>query len=162
VTQACPDDRGRAAVYEAEEQAFGGTALDDTVAFTVLARLGGDVVTGPWWSAAGGPAVNVLPARADAASSTARAGTGTATVRIAAPQCTAATLAHELAHVLAGVGHGHDARFRAAHVDVAELLGGHAAGAQLRAAYQDFGLAVSPRPWPPPMRAEGDSFTVVT
>ncbi len=158
----CEGDRGRAAVYEAEEQAFGGTDLDHPVAFAELARLANQVVTGPWWTSAGGPPVDLRPARVDAASSTARDGAGTATVRIAAPQRTPGTLAHELAHVLAGVGHGHDARFRAAHVDLAGLLGGAAAAARLQAAFRDFGLDVAARPWPPPVKAEGDSFLVVT
>jgi hypothetical protein len=162
MSDTCGQDRGRAAVYEAEEQAFGGTDLDCSVAFAELVRRVHDLVDGPWWTAAGGPPVDVRPARSDAASSTARDGGGVATVRIAGPQCTTATVAHELAHVLAGVAHGHDARFRAAHVDVAAVLGGATAAAQLQAAYREFDLPVAPRPWPVPLKAQGDSFVVVT
>jgi hypothetical protein len=148
-------------VYEAEEHAFGGTDLDRDVAFTEVAALAERVLAGAWWPSTGAPPVEVRRARAGAIGSTARHDATAATVRIAAGQCTAATLAHELAHVLAGVGHGHDDRFRAAHVDLAAVLGGAVAGRRLRAAYRDFALGLSARAWPPPVLAEGDSFVVV-
>ena len=45
-------------------------------------------------------------------------------VALATGQRDVATLAHELAHALAGVAGGHDARFRAALVDIVVVLAG--------------------------------------
>ena len=82
-------------------------------------------------------------------------------MRIAPGQHTLGTLAHELAHALAGVTHGHDASFRAAHVDVCALLADRAAAASLVAAYAQIGLTVGRRRWPPPVRACGRSASRV-
>jgi len=79
-------------------------------------------------------------------------------IGIAAPQATIATAAHELAHALAGVGCGHDATFRRAHLDVVELITnldrssgrGMVHVDQLKQAYGAVGLAVGKREWPQP------------
>ncbi len=71
------------------------------------------------------------------------------------------TIAHELAHLLAGVDHGHDERFRAAHLDVVALLAGTRAASMLAEAYSAFGLSAGRRAWPAPQRASGDTFVIL-
>jgi hypothetical protein len=159
--RACGVDRGREAVYAAEEATFGGTELEDRCAFSELVVVAANVVRGEWWREAGGPPVEVVAARADARSSSARADPDNVAIRLAAGQLDKATLAHELAHVLAGVDHGHDDRFRAAHVDVVAVLAGSAPAAVLAGSYAAFGLVVGPRAWPPPTRGSGNSFVIV-
>ena len=83
-------------------------------------------------------------------------------IRVAAGQCTSATLAHELAHALAGVDHGHDAVFRAAHVDVVRRAGRPAR--RRCAARPRTSTSASRRragAWPSPVRVTGDGFAVV-
>jgi hypothetical protein len=158
------DDEGRTAVYAAEEAAFGGTDLDGARSLDELVAAGTALVTGPWWRTAGGPDVRFAAARRDAASSSARverAVRGSVEIRLAAGQRTTATLGHELAHALAGVARGHDATFRAAHVDVCALLGGGRAASMLAAAYAEGGVAPGARRWPSPVRVIGDGFVVV-
>jgi len=158
----CRDDRGREAVYAAEEAAFGGTTLDEARPFGVLRARAGSVVNGAWWRRAGGPPVELVAARPSARSSSARSGSdGRSVVRLAAGQLDELTVAHELAHLLAGVEYGHDERFRVAHVDVVALLAGSDAARTLGEAYRTFGLELALRPWPPPVRAEGDTFVIV-
>jgi hypothetical protein len=158
----CGDDRGRAAVYAAEEAAFGGTTLGEPRPLTVLRARAGSVVNGDWWRRAGGPPTDLVSARPSAGSSSARSGSaGRSIVRLAAGQLDELTVAHELAHLLAGVEHGHGERFRVAHVDVVAVLAGSAAAGRLAEAYRTFGLALALRTWPPPVRAEGDTFVIV-
>jgi hypothetical protein len=160
--RSCPDDRGREAVYAAEEAAFGGTSLAEREPFAELQARADGIVRGVWWNRAGGPPTEVVAARASAQASSARsADPARAVIRLAAAQLDEATVAHELAHVLAGVGHGHDERFRAAHVDVIAVLAGSGPAEALAAAYRAFGLVIGARTWPPPVRAEGDSFVIV-
>lgn len=156
-------DRGRAAVYAAEDAAFGGTDLDRPVPFDDLARLAAGVVASDWWVACGAPPVEVAGAPG-ASSSSARGGTGTGPgvlIRLAPPQWTAGTVAHELGHALAGVARGHDGCFRAAHVDVVAMIAGAAPAAILAEAYLAHGVPPGERPWPPPERARGQGFVVV-
>jgi hypothetical protein len=80
---------------------------------------------------------------------------------LAAGQHDVGSLVHELAHALAGVDRGHDERFRAALIDVAGLVVGPAAAASMAAALRQLGLSVAARPWPPPVRLEGDRFLVL-
>ena len=106
--------------------------------------------------------MELVPARRDAASSSARPSTGRGVVvRLATGQLTALTVAHELGHALAGVASGHDERFRAAHVDVVALLAGAGQGDALRRSYDDHGVPVGCRAWPPPHRHRGPGFVVV-
>lgn len=155
------DDRGREAVYAAEEVAFGGTTFGARVPMSQLERRVRMIVEGDWWREAGGPAVDVFTARASACSSSARFDGSRAIVRVAAGQVDEATVAHELAHVLAGVHHGHDELFRAAHLDVVALLASAAVASRLGEAYAAFGLVVGTRTWPAPTRWTGDTFVVV-
>jgi hypothetical protein len=149
-------DAGRTAVYAAEVAAFDGTDLETVVGIEAVTAAAYRVVADPWWP---GPRVEVRPARSDARSSSARDGAADRVViRISAPQATIATVAHELAHALAGVDAGHGPRFRRAHLDVVAVItnppGPGARGAlhvdQLAAAYAAAGLTVERRSWPSP------------
>jgi hypothetical protein len=156
-------DRDRSQVYAAELAAFDGTDLEDVVGFAAVERLVERVLVGEWWP---GGSVDVRAARTDAQSSVTRCGVDEASraeVRIAAPQATVATAAHELAHALAGVDHGHDATFRRAHLDVVQAITnldridarGQLHVTQLNREYAAAGLDVGERTWvAPPDRGE--------
>jgi hypothetical protein len=157
-----PHDRGRAAVAAVEDAVFGGTDADVATDRDVLhTRLAG-LVAGAWWQACG-PPVTVTTPRRSTRSSTARSRVGETPVeiRLADPQLTVATVAHELAHALAGVAHGHGEPFRAAHVDVTAALCGAGVGERLADAYAAFDLTVGARSWSAPWKYDGDSFRVV-
>jgi hypothetical protein len=155
-------DRGREAVYAAEEAALGGTDLDRTVSFRDVQGLTAGVVAGAWWASCDAPTVSVVGARSDASSSSASSDGRTGVlIRLAPSQCTASTVAHELAHALAGIGHGHDGCFRAAHVDVVALLGGKQLSTMLAQSYRDHGVPPGDRAWPPPERGRGRDFVIV-
>jgi hypothetical protein len=158
----CAADRGREAVYAAEEAAFGGTTLALRRSLAELQERARTITDGEWWRQAGAPAVDVVAARRTARSSSARPdGRHAAVIRLAAGQFEDATIAHELAHLLAGIDHGHGGRFRAAHLDVVALLGGRRAASLLAEAYSAFGLAAGRRAWSPPVRASGSTFVIV-
>jgi len=154
-------DDGRTAAYAAEDAAFGGTELDRDATLEELGGSAAALVGGEWWRSCGGPAVTVEGARSGTRSSSARATDRGVLVRIADDQATTGTLVHELAHALAGVGHGHDATFRAAHLDVVAMVAGAGAAAALAAAYADLGVPAGVRRWPPPVRVTGPGFAVV-
>jgi hypothetical protein len=152
-----PVDAERAQVYAAERAAFGGTLHERQRPFEELDQRLRAVIGSAWWP---GPEVVLRAARADARRSSAversrpvarGRGSGVAVeIRLAVGQLDEATLAHELAHVLAGVRSGHDERFRAAHVDVSQVMLGEIAAGWLRAAYLDHGLGLGRRAWPAP------------
>lgn len=145
----------------AEEMAFGGTELDAPIDRAAAEQRIADITTGPWWRSCG-PAVTVSTPRAGIRSSTARDRTGDVGIQLSDEQLSLGTVAHELAHALAGVGHGHDATFRAAYVDVVAVLAGGASAAALDAAFAAMHVAAADRGWPPPHRAVGDDFVVTT
>lgn len=151
-----------AALYAAEIDAFDGTDLETKLAFGALQQLAHRLVATPWWP---GPPVEITRTRRDARSSSARCldtagetGERVVRIRLAEPQWTRATVAHELAHALAGPDAGHGERYRAAYVDVVAVLtnldptdrrrGHHVE--QLRSAFDAHGLAVGARRWPAP------------
>jgi hypothetical protein len=144
-------DDGRAAVYAAEIAAFEGTSYEALTPFAELVVLARTITTAGWWPRGD---IAVVRARADANSSSARQhGADRPTVRLAAPQMTPATLVHELAHVLAGVGSGHGPAFRRAHVDLAGYAFGETEAVWLLEAYAAMQLAPGPRAWAqPPVR----------
>ena len=152
-------DAGREAVYAAEEVAFGGTDLDDVMSLDDLCAIGSAITVSDWWRSARGPTVAIGPTRAG--SSSARRHGDDVVIRLAADHQTRGTLGHELAHALAGIDHGHDATFRAAHIDVVSMIAGAAAASALTSAYLELGVPPSRRPWPPPVRAAGDGFVVL-
>ena len=151
-------DRERSEVYAAEIAAFAGTDLEDVVGVDVVDAAIRAVVVTSWWPAG---EVSVRAMRSDAHSSATRCAVdegSVADVGIARPQATIATAAHELAHVLAGVTHGHDPIFRRAHLDVVDAMTnpdrvrgrGPMHREQLSDAYAHAGLAVGERRWPAP------------
>ena len=161
-TRRCvPRDVGREAVYAAEEATFGGTDVDEPLTLARLVAQATAVAGGTWWQSCRGPRVDVIMARAGALSSSARTACHGVVVRLASGQLTTVTLAHELAHALAGVDHGHDARFRAAHVDVVAVLGGGPLADGLRRTYVGHGIPPGARAWPSPHLVSGPGFLIV-
>ena len=157
------NDRERAQVYAAELAAFDGTDLETVVGIVAVAEAIRSVVRSDWWPRGG---IAVREMRSDARSSVTRCSSDDGTVLdigIARPQATIATGAHELAHALAGVAHGHDAVFRRAHVDVVQAITnldrlsgrGVVHVEQLERAYAAAGLVVGERTWPTPPRPGG-------
>jgi hypothetical protein len=146
-------DLGREAVYAAEIAAFEGTSYESIAALDELLALAQVITTAAWWPHG---SIEVVPARADAGSSSTRQrGAGRPVIRLAAPQMTAATVLHEFAHVLAGVAHGHDPVFRRAHVDLVGYTCGDAPAGWLLDGYAAMGLRPGDRTWAaPPVRRE--------
>lgn len=141
-------DDGRAAVYAAEIAAFEGTSYETLTEFDELVVLARRVTSAAWWPRGDVP---VVRARRDASSSSASQRHGDRpTVRLAAPQMTPATIVHELAHVLAGVGSGHGPTFRRAHVDLVGYCFGATESAWLLDAYAAMQLAPGRRAWAQP------------
>jgi hypothetical protein len=155
-------DTDRAAVYAAEIAAFDGTDLEEQLGYQAIERRLREVLEGEWWP---GGCVEVRPARSDAQSSSARCThdgeAPSTTIRLAAPQATLATAAHELAHALAGVAAGHGTAFRRAHLDVIAVLTnidltdrrGDLHVGQLTDAYMAAGLTIGDRSWPAPVHS---------
>ncbi len=156
-------DRGRAEVYAAELTAFDGTDLEVVRTVDEVRAVIEAIVADDWWS---GPVVRVAARRSDAESSCAHVVDGGVEIRLAAPQATWATAAHELAHALAGVAEGHGPRYRRAMLDVVDVLTNTALGArrgrthvdQLADAYAAAGLAIGDRTWSRP--TAGDPFAL--
>lgn len=156
-------DRGRAEVYAAETAAFDGTDLERVREVAEIIGTIDAFAAGEWWP---GPKVRAIATRADAASSCARAAGEIVEIRIAAPQATWATAAHELAHALAGIGAGHGPTYRRAMLDVVDEFTNTVIGArradlhvvQLTDAYQAAGLSLGWRRWPEP--ASGRPFAL--
>jgi len=144
-------DDGRAAVYAAEIAAFEGTSYETRAPFETLVSLSAMITGAAWWPHA---EVAVVRARAGTESSSARQhGRERPVVRLADPQMTPATLIHEFAHVLAGVGTGHGPTFRRAHVDLAGYIFGETEAQWLLDAYASMRLAPGHRAWStPPVR----------
>lgn len=161
-------DRGREAVAAAEAHAFDGTSVAERMTRDQAHELVDAVVGGAWWRSAG-PSVVVTVPRRSARSSSARSastarsarGSDAVEVRLTDEQLSASTVAHELAHALAGVDHGHDGLYRSAYVDVVSVVAGADARAALADAFARFGLDVASRRWPAPWLAEGDDFVVI-
>ena len=144
-------DLGRESVYAAEIAAFEGTSYEVVTPLEQLIELAVLITDADWWRR--GP-IRVVAARSDASSSSTRQrGDGKPVVRLAAPQMTPATLVHEFAHVLAGVGSGHSGVFRHAHVDLVGYTFGETEANWLLDAYRSMDLALGERAWPvPPVR----------
>ena len=166
-------DEGRAAVYACEIAAFDGTDLEELRPHDSIAALIERVVSAPWWA---GPRVRVEAARRGTGSSgthgpistQTRAGDTPVTIRLAASQATIATAAHELAHALAGVGHGHDALYRRAYLDVITVITnldvgdrrGDLHAEHLAAEFAAAGLPVAARGWTSPGDSSGRAIAL--
>jgi hypothetical protein len=148
-------DAGRTAVYAAELAAFDGTDLESVRSVDAIIAVIDSVAGDAWWS---GPEVRAVAMRADAESSCARLVEGFVEIRLATPQATWATAAHELAHALAGIEAGHGPVYRCAMLDVVEVVTNTAVGerrgrlhvAQLADAYRSAGLRIGDRRWEAP------------
>ena len=141
-------DRHRQAVYDAEDVAFGGTAYDEPLPFADAAELVGAFCATGRWAALGLPVPAVAPTRADSSRSYAECD-GDAVLHLAPAGCTVATIAHELAHLLAHrLGRSddpaHGLAFRRADVDLAGALMGTVAAERLAAAFAGAGLDLGP------------------
>lgn len=152
-------DRGRSSVYAAESAAFDGTTFEEITPFDELLVLGRSVTEAPWWPCG---ETEIVPARVDACSSSTRQrGSGPPVVRLAAEQMTSATVVHELAHVLAGVGAGHGPTFRRAHLDLVAFAFGPEQADWLGEAYRGMHLVIGGRRWPePPHRPTGGAIAL--
>jgi hypothetical protein len=163
-------DAGRAAVYACEIAAFDGTDLEEVTTFDDIVRVIERLVSDRWWP---GPPVRVEAARRGAASSgthgpTAVGSSSPLTIRLADTQATTATAAHELAHALAGVEHGHDALYRRAYLDVVEVITnidptdrrGDLHTRQLADAFAAEGLDIATRRWPGPAPEAGGAIAL--
>lgn len=146
-------DLGRAAVYAAEIAAFEGTSYEAVTPFGELLELGRLVTTAVWWPHG---EIEIVPARTDAGSSSARQrGSRPPVIRLAAPQMTPATVLHEFAHVLAGLGDGHGPVFRRAHIDLVGYAFGDQSATWLVDAYRNMDLEPGSRRWlAPPIRRD--------
>jgi hypothetical protein len=141
-------DIGRQAVYAAEIAAFEGTSYEVLTPVEQLLTLASGICDAQWWPHG---RIHVVPARSDASSSSTRQlGGDRPVVRLAAPQMTPATLVHEFAHVLAGVGAGHRGGFRRAHVDLVGFTFGDIEANWLLDAYAAMELTPGERTWPVP------------
>jgi hypothetical protein len=159
-------DLGRAEVYGCELAAFDGTDLEDVRSFDEIVAVVQQLVGGGWWP---GPSVSVEAARRGAESSATHGPVTTGSrgssvlIRFAAAQATIATAAHELAHALAGVAHGHDEVYRRAYLDVVEVITnldptdrrGETHVHQLAEAFAAARLSVGQRSWPAPPGSSG-------
>lgn len=153
-------DTDRRAVYAAEDLVFGETLFSEPVGPAGILELAAVLATDAWWLRNGVP-FEVVPTRRESLHSSAHLRQGSprsvsgrvAQVRLSMHQEDAATLAHEVAHLLAAV-HGEDTShgptFRAADVDVVAVLCGTIAAGRLARAFADAGLEIAARAWPEP------------
>jgi hypothetical protein len=165
MTRAFPDV-GRTEVYGCELAAFDGTDLEDVRPYDEIAAVVQRLVGDAWWP---GPPVKVETARRGAESSATHGPVTTGSrgssvlIRLAVSQATVATAAHELAHALAGVAHGHDDVYRRAYLDVIEVITnldptdrrGATHVHQLADAFAAARLSIGPRSWPAPPDSGG-------
>ena len=141
-------DRHRQAVYDLEDVAFGGTIFDEPMAFAEAADLVRSFCADRWWIETGLPVPDVAPTRRDSGQSFARCGDDPS-IHLSPVGCTVATIAHELAHVVArrtgpGDEPDHGAAFRRADVVLAGALMGTAAAERLAATFTGAGLDLGP------------------
>lgn len=144
-------DSDRARVYRAEEEAFEHTLYTEPLGPGLLLQLARALFAHPWWNNVCGIAPSVVPTRADSRSSLAVNEADTPTIRVAPGHDHAHMLAHEAAHILAWRYHpdsaGHGREFRRSHLDVARMVNGSAAEADLIRAYAKGNLPVATRSW---------------
>ncbi len=148
-------DASRAAVYSAEHLVFAETLFSEPIGPAGVLDLARLVAGCDWWRRNGVP-FTVVPTRRESQHSSANtkpAGRGSAQIRLSVHQEDAATLAHELAHLLAsrhGADAAHGPRFVAAELDVVAVVCGTIVADRLGGAFADAGLVAAERAWPAP------------
>jgi hypothetical protein len=152
-------DVDRQRVYDAEVAAFGGTTLDEPLAWDGVVAIIHAVTHHSWWRALDVPDPLVRRARSDAGRSSADG----RTIRLADDGRTPLTAAHELAHHLVAAHHGpdvepHGPEFRAAALRTVAVVGGDEARATLSAEWTRWG--VPPGPWALPEPPAGPGLAL--
>lgn len=136
-------DRGRQAVYDAEDAVFTGSVFDTVLTFPDAAEFGSVVCTSSWWQRHVAATPSFTVARADAHTSRAF---GTREVRLAPIGCRPHVVVHELAHVaattLTGIRHGHDRIFRGIEIEVCRVVFGADVADRLSSRFGSVGLEV--------------------
>jgi hypothetical protein len=141
-------DRHRQAVYDVEDAAFGGTTYDEPMPFADAADLATAFCAAGWWAATGLPVPDLVATRIDSSRSYARCDDDPS-IHLSPAGCTVATIAHELAHVLARRMAAtdepdHGPAFRRAEVALAGALMGSAPADRLATAFAGAGLDLAP------------------
>lgn len=145
-------DVDRQRVYAAENLVFEETLFVEPLGATGVVDLARLVGADPWWVRNGIP-FTVSPARRESLHSSAFVAGDTARIRLSIHQEDAATLAHELAHLLANRHDphaGHGPLFRAAELDTVTLVCGTTTAARLGRCFADSSLALARRRWQDP------------
>jgi len=150
-------DASRSALYAVEHLVFAETLFSEPIGPAGVLDLAGLVGGSDWWRANGVP-FEVVPTRREAQHSSAQAessGDTRGQIRLSVHQEDAATLAHELAHLLAahhGIGPAHGPLFVAAEIDVVAVVCGTIVADRLAHALADAGLPAASRAWEAPER----------
>lgn len=143
-------DRGRQAVYDAEDAAFVDTVWHERLSFDDATSFARHVCAQRWWADHVAVIPEVVATRADAQRSYAW---GATSVHLSPGGCRAHIVLHELAHVAThatcGAGHGHGPAFRGVHVALADRVLGVGAGRALHDRYRAARLTIDPAAgWP--------------
>lgn len=151
-------DRGRSRVYKVEEAVFAGSEASRLRSFDEVVEVAEAVFDTRWWSRFD-VEVELRQTRPSARSSFCDFYGGRSfTVAMCPAQLEAATLAHELAHVITSVSDvgdpGHGPTFRSAMVDLTAVILGHRWSDTLLDALHDAGLDIGQRKWWAPGRSE--------
>lgn len=146
-------DTKRSAVYAVEHAVFAETLFSEPLGAAGVLDLSGLVSATAWWGRNGVP-FTVGPTRREAQHSWAGHAAGRpARIKFSVHQEDAATLAHELAHLLAarhGSATAHGPIFVAAEIDTVTLICGTIAAGRLARGFSEAGLSGAVRPWEPP------------
>lgn len=138
-------DRGRRAVYDAENSAFIDTLLAEPVGFDAACDFLDAVCASPAWAALGARVPDVEATRSD--SSTSQAVDGRL-VRLAPGGCSPHVVVHELAHIAAarvlGDPAGHGPEWRGLYLWLVDAVFGSVHAGDLTAAFARFALPVTP------------------
>lgn len=148
-------DNDRSRVYAAEDLVFAETLFSEPIGEGGILDLVASISVEPWWIDTG-VAFRVVPSRRESNHSLARmceSDDDVAQIRLTVHQQDAATLAHELAHLVA-LAHSdevaHGALFRKAEIDTVTLVCGSVAAGRLERAFAGNSLEVAPRRWRAP------------
>lgn len=148
-------DAKRSAVYAVEHAVFAETLFSEPLGAAGVLDLVDLLAHTDWWQR-NGTVFTVRPARRESQHSSAgitATGGRVAQIRLSIHQEDAATLAHELAHLLAarhGASTAHGPVFVAAEIDVVTVLCGTIAAGRLAERFAEAGLLGADRSWEPP------------